>query len=141
MKGKEGTKVKIDKCAGSSVQRHIREDREKQEGVRGPEDKSPMLDHPTPPPGLTLGDPYCGHRRRGVQTPELLASLPPCDTWARLSSQNLGRPNWIPASEEGLLAPTPHPALDCSPQVRKRGTGYSQESRQPTSSRVVETCS
>ena len=105
--GQEGTKVEIDKCAGSSVQRHIREDRENKKGVRGPEDKSPMLDHPTPS-GPDLGDPLLLYKEGGYRLlncyyfsrPRHLGQTPVLKTW--------GRPNWIPASgEEGLLALLP----------------------------------
>lgn len=78
--GQEGTKVEIDKCAGSSVQEHIREGRENKEGVRGPEGKSPMLDHPTP------SRPYLGE-----PPTELLLLLPPQTLGPDSSSQNLGK--------------------------------------------------
>ena len=88
--GQEGTKVEIDKCAGSSVQKHIREGRENKKGVRGPEGKSPMLDHPTPSRPY-LGEPPATVQRRWVQTPELLLLLPPHTLGPDSSSQNLGK--------------------------------------------------
>ena len=87
--GQKGTKAEIDKCAGSSVEKHIREDRVNK-GVRGPEDKSPMLDHPTPSSPY-LGDPPTTAQRRWVQTPELLLLLLSQTLGPNSSSQNLGK--------------------------------------------------
>lgn len=87
--GQEGTKVEIDKCAGSSVEKHIREDRVNT-GVRGPEDKSPTLDHPTPSRPY-LGDPPTTVQKRWVQTPELILLLLSQTRGPNSSSQNLGK--------------------------------------------------
>lgn len=105
--GQEGTKVEIDKCAGSSVQKHIREGRENKKGVRGP--KVSLLCLTTqPPPGLTLGNPLLLYKEGGYRLlncyyfshPTHLGQTPVLKTW--------GRPNWIPASgDEGLLALLP----------------------------------